>query len=641
MMKRLTLAPLVACALLLSAASTAAAMALFQGGPSYGQAEVDGDPGEWNLVEDHFADLFGDGDPLNGLRARLHLRYDCEAERLYMLVLADVGWQLFPQAEETWLAVADQADRLVDGGSPDFAWATEDESHIGWEGSAELIPGTYLLSAQVLTIADSEAGGEDQAEVGAATLAGDIPLVIDCALPDTVAVDELLVDEDSVTQLDLPAIDEGAEEDPDAPQFQITAPPEHGSLEFSTDGYWVYAPDADFNGQDQFTYEVCEAADRCESDQVNITVLPVNDEPLASADSYSIWADTMLMVGAPGPLANDQDLDGDGLRVASHSEAEHGSVLMTGVGAFAYRPQKGYCGSDTFGYTISDGNEGVAEAQVSLEVACLELIAEEEASEEEPAEGDPVVEEAPLMAADDAYTLEAGSSLIVDAPGVLANDETLIDTGLQVLDYSQAQHGTVAMEADGSFTYTPDADFVGQDIFLYVVEDVNGEYASAAVYLELQPGAQAPVAEVDNCVLEAAYWRLHAGQDPERYDPTWEKMPLGAGRPYLQSGMSYYGILSTDAEGAWYVLAQAHIATQLNILQGAAHAPILEAFNHAVYLLNTNAIDDTLSDELLADFLETAEELASYNSSIEAEGCEQVSESEDNDIPEDGDSASP
>ena len=77
-----------------------------------------------------------------------------------------------------------------------------------------------------------------------------------------------------------------------------------------------------------------------------------------------------------------------------------------------------------------------------------------------------VVDKPPCVAADDAYSTTVDTPLTVGAPGVLGNDFQCPDfTSLQV-DQAPTD-GTVTLQADGSFTYTPNPGFVGQDTFTY------------------------------------------------------------------------------------------------------------------------------------------------------------------------------
>ncbi len=83
----------------------------------------------------------------------------------------------------------------------------------------------------------------------------------------------------------------------------------------------------------------------------------------------------------------------------------------------------------------------------------------------------------PPVAVDDAYTVDTGELLSVDAPGVLANDLDQDVSGLTAKLVAAPANGTVTLESDGSFTYSPVDGFVGDDTFTYVADD--GTFSSA------------------------------------------------------------------------------------------------------------------------------------------------------------------
>ncbi|MDZ7842927.1 MAG: Ig-like domain-containing protein [Gammaproteobacteria bacterium] len=73
---------------------------------------------------------------------------------------------------------------------------------------------------------------------------------------------------------------------------------------------------------------------------------------------------------------------------------------------------------------------------------------------------------------------------------VLSDDVSTNDTFSAAATYSlnaDASNGTVSMNANGTFTYTPDADFNGSDSFTYDVEDVNGDTETISVDLTVTP----------------------------------------------------------------------------------------------------------------------------------------------------------
>ena len=151
--------------------------------------------------------------------------------------------------------------------------------------------------------------------------------------------------------------------------------------------------------------------------------------------------------------------------------AANGTAALVG-GEVRYTPNADYFGPDSFTYTISDGNGGTASALVTVTVT--------------PVNDDPVAD-------DDSYSTDEDTGLVVNAAaGVLANDTDLdsetVTAGLVV----GPSHGTLTLNSDGSFTYTPEADFNGLDSFTYEASD--GALASniATVTLTVTPVDEPP-----------------------------------------------------------------------------------------------------------------------------------------------------
>ncbi|MGC8963588.1 MAG: Ig-like domain-containing protein, partial [Candidatus Bipolaricaulaceae bacterium] len=111
-----------------------------------------------------------------------------------------------------------------------------------------------------------------------------------------------------------------------------------------------------------------------------------------------------------------------------------------------YTPNPDFCGTDSFVYRACDPAGACDEATVTIEVTC--------------------VNDAPV-AVDDSYTTPEDTALVVPAPGVLGNDTDVDGDVLQAVLVSGPSHGTLVLNPDGSFTYTPDPDFYGIDTFTY------------------------------------------------------------------------------------------------------------------------------------------------------------------------------
>ena len=209
--------------------------------------------------------------------------------------------------------------------------------------------------------------------------------------------------------------------------------------------------------------------------------------PVAAADSYSLGQGSTLTLAAPGVLDNDTT---NGASIVSYgattgteqavpgspTPTSHGGlVTMAADGGFSYTPSAGFTGTDTFSYVIRNGG-GSATGAVSLTVSPLP------------------------EARNDTFNATRGTTLNVPAAGVLTND-TLNGATLKSYGPSSGAEqpspgsptlsshgGSVILNSDGSFSYTPPSGFTGSDSFLYVIQNGVGS-STATVTLSVQAAA--------------------------------------------------------------------------------------------------------------------------------------------------------
>ena len=136
--------------------------------------------------------------------------------------------------------------------------------------------------------------------------------------------------------------------------FAIVAAPAHGTLTGDAPNL-TYTPALNYNGADSFTFTANDGTAESVTAAVSITVTPVNDLPVAAADSYTLTQDTALTVASPGVLANDTDVEGSTLTATRVTAPAHGTVTLNGNGGFVYTPATGYTGVDSFTYQAGDG----------------------------------------------------------------------------------------------------------------------------------------------------------------------------------------------------------------------------------------------------------------------------------------------
>ena len=167
----------------------------------------------------------------------------------------------------------------------------------------------------------------------------------------------------------------------------------------------------------------------------------------------------MTVSAANGVLANDTDADGGALSAVLGTTTSNGSLTLNADGSFVYTPNAGFCGTDSFTYTATDGNATSAPATVTITVYSV-----------------PVANNAI------AYTIIDGNTLTVNAAnGVLANDTDADDGTLSAALGTTTSNGSLTLNADGSFVYTPNAGFCGTDSFTYTATDGNATSAPATV----------------------------------------------------------------------------------------------------------------------------------------------------------------
>ncbi len=143
----------------------------------------------------------------------------------------------------------------------------------------------------------------------------------------------------------------------------VTGPPAHGTAMVNA-GVVTYTPTADYVGADALTYRVTDLDGDVSTAVVTITVTQVNDAPTAVADVATARIAEAVTVDV---LGNDTDPDDDTLTVSSVTVPGNGTAAIA-TGGVLYTPIAGFSGTDTFSYTMSDGEGGTDTATVTVAV---------------------------------------------------------------------------------------------------------------------------------------------------------------------------------------------------------------------------------------------------------------------------------
>ena len=317
----------------------------------------------------------------------------------------------------------------------------------------------------------------------------------------------------------------------------IVTGPSHGTLTLNGDGSFTYIPNANSNGPDSFTYRASDGTSMSNIATVTIGVTAVNDAPAANDDAYTTNEDTPLTITGPGVLANDNDTENSSLSAVLVNGPGHGSLSLNADGSFTYTPTANYSGTDTFTYRALDGTTTGNIATVTITITA--------------------VNDAPV-ATNDSYTANEDTPLTITGPGVLANDtDPAENSALTALIVTGPSHGTLTLNADGSFTYIPNANSNGPDSFTYRASDGTSFSNIATVTIGVTAVNDAPVANDDSyTVTEDGSLGASAASGVLSNDADVENSSLTA---VLVNGPGH-GALSLNADGSFTYTPHANYA---------------------------------------------------------------------------------
>jgi gliding motility-associated-like protein len=350
--------------------------------------------------------------------------------------------------------------------------------------SATGLPSWLTLTDNTLsgTPTEGEAGSEititatDDGE-GALTATQTFTIVVTPVNDALVAVADIAtVSEDAATtSIDVIANDTSEEED--TLTLTLVNTSGIGTVSINLDGVSVdYTPSADFNGTEVITYTVSDGTDTA-TGTLTVTVTPVNDAPVAIADTATVSEDTATT--SIEVIANDTDVDsGDILSLTSVSTSGTGIVSINSDGfSVDYTPSANFNGTEVITYTISDGTD-TATGTLTVTVT--------------------PVNDAPVAIADTATVSEDSATTSID---VIANDTDEEEDTLTLTLVNTSGIGTVSINLDGvSVDYTPSADFNGTEVITYTVSD-GTDTASGTLTVTVTPVNDAPVAIADTATV--------------------------------------------------------------------------------------------------------------------------------------------
>ncbi len=343
---------------------------------------------------------------------------------------------------------------------------------------AENMFGEATVSVYITDDGGVANGGDDTSAVQEFTI------TLEAVNDGPVAEDDLFtMDEDTQLRGNVQADNgNGEDSDPDNSTDNFTytlvdggTAESNGNLVFNADGSFTYDPNPDFFGEVSFTYQLCDnpvtpLIQKCNEATVTITVTQISDTPIAVDDNLWLKEDSSI---SGNVFDNDERLVDIPVVISSNTNPSHGTLSINPDGTFTYIPNKGYFGNDSFEYTLKDidGDESTATVYIAVD----------------PLDYDPI-------ANDDFDTINEEE---VSTGNLFANDEDFINDPVVVVSNTDPSNGTVVVNPDGTYIYTPNVDFYGTDTFTYTLEDSDGDRDSATVTITVNPVNDVPVAVDD------------------------------------------------------------------------------------------------------------------------------------------------
>jgi VCBS repeat-containing protein/CshA-type fibril repeat protein len=261
----------------------------------------------------------------------------------------------------------------------------------------------------------------------------------------------------------------GNDSDPDGDPLEVvgTSDPANGVVVINPDGSITYTPDPGFNGEDTFTYTISDGNGGIATATVTVTVGPVNDLPEATPIAPQENDDSDVVTFDVS--GNFSDPDGDDLDFAANGLPPGLSIdPETGVISGTLDPSASEGGPYTVTITATDPGGDTVSTTFAWVV------------------------NNPLP---DAVDNTVGTP--EDTPvtfSVLGNDSDPDGDPLSITSYTQPANGTVVLNPDGTFTYTPPPGFSGATSFTYTIDDGNGGTDTATVNVTVGPVNDLPEA---------------------------------------------------------------------------------------------------------------------------------------------------
>ena len=260
--------------------------------------------------------------------------------------------------------------------------------------------------------------------------------------------------------------------DGDELTFSIVSGTTDGVWDLLPNGDYTYTPNQFVTGIETLVYQACDEDNMCDQGTLTMYVIFLNDAPQANDDSFFAELNTPRTFNA---RLNDVEPDNEIMLFYMVAPPSNGTAsINVSTGVITYTPQAGFTGTDSFTYQACDPCNVCNQAQVNVTVL--------------PANSPPVFGSVNVSATEDQMTTGNLSGFVTDAE----NDN--LTFGL----LTNSPNGSASVLSNGTFSFTPSANFNGPTSFLIQACDIVGQCTSAIAIVNVASVNDAPTALNDS-----------------------------------------------------------------------------------------------------------------------------------------------
>ncbi|MFA0141807.1 tandem-95 repeat protein [Vibrio kanaloae] len=254
-----------------------------------------------------------------------------------------------------------------------------------------------------------------------------------------------------------------------------------GVFQDNGDGSYTFLPNENFSGDISLDVIVADEDGSIDETTAGITVLEVNDPPVAGPTSYTIDEDSVLTFSESQILVNASDIEGEVELVGINYDGSDGIFTVNGDGTCSFAPNENFNGQVQLGVTIQDEDGATVETQINVDVL--------------------PINDAPVSG-DLAYTINEDSSITLSQEQLLAQAGDIDSDNLEAINLSTDENATIQHNDDGSYTITPNADYNGDLDLNFDIIDNDGGSVQVGLDITVNPLNDLPQAQDQQFTIE-------------------------------------------------------------------------------------------------------------------------------------------